>query len=462
MANEFFQLFQLSEVKQISETCCFNTDSMFDLLTGDTRRGVDGKWYLNGGLGPAIAGILGRAGMFKSTFAASLISRMSAIYQTQMFVVDSEDAISRNKSRIARMAGDHSDEFGEQYIVTLDGTTEYDLAKLLELIKEIGEKKKSLGKDAMFTTPFIDPHTNKPIKIYRPTPIFIDSLTEAHGTAEATMVGDSGLDDAKTKTAYMLDANQKTLFLRQAKRYAAEYGLELVCTAHYGPKLNLGYLPPPKALQFMSQDESPKGVGSKFNFLTSPQALIQSCSLCKDDAKQCKYKLGPDTSPTDLSEIVVQIQRCKNNASGLMHPFVVSQENGLLTETTDYNYLRANKGFSMIGNNVTHQSVFLPKVNMTRNSFRTTCQENPQLIRALQLGSQLLYIKTNWNASGWPFALNVEPQKLVDALMSDKNKYTVDRVLNSRGFWLPEEIKDDREYLSVFDVLEQHSVLNKA
>ena len=443
-----------SELQQAKETVCFNTDTMFDLLTGDCRRNPkDGKWYINGGLGPSVAGIGGRSGCFKSTFAGSLGTRVSAIYDSQMMIFDSEIAIIRNKERIIHMAGAHAGKLTDDHIVCLDAKNTYDLESIREAIHDLGEEKLKC-KDNMVTTPFVDRKTGEFIKSLVPSVIFIDSLTEAFSREEESLMTEKGSDDSRAKTLAMLDANKKTMILRHLNRYAGAYGIELMVTAHYGQKLNLdSYTPAPKTLQYGSQSEGFKSVGSKFGFLTSPLALIKSATNIVDDAKQAKYKLG-DTSPTDLNEIVVLMQRCKNNASGLTFPFVVSQELGLLDDVTHYHYLRSNKAFGMLGNNITHQSVFLPKINMTRNSFRQLCIDNPQLRRALQLTTQLAYIQTNWSASGWRFPLKVEPQRLMDVLSSDKAKYSVDRVLNSRGYWLPQEVKCDQEYLSIIDVLE--------
>ena len=158
-----------------------------------------------------------------------------------------------------------------------------------------------------------------------------------------------------------------------------------------------------------------------------------------------------------MNELLVLIQRSKGNASGITHPFVVSQEDGLVTDCTDYAYLRtAGKGFSMTGNNVTHQPFLMPDTNLTRNTFRGICQKDHRVVRALQLGAQLLYIQNNWSSKGFDFSMKPDPKKFVDFLMSDKSPYTVDRILNSRSYWLPEELKteDTPEYLSIFDILE--------
>ena len=154
------------------------------------------------------------------------------------------------------------------------------------------------------------------------------------------------------------------------------------------------------------------------------------------------------------------MQRSKGNASGVTHPFVVSTDSGLTTECTDYAYLRTvGKGFSMTGNNVTHQPLLMPDTNITRNTFRSICQKDHRVVRALQLGAQLLYIQNNWSSNGWDFSMKPDPKKFVDFLMSDKSPYTVDRILNSRSYWLPEELttKETPEYLSIVDILELYA-----
>ena len=93
-------LFEGIEMKKSTPSVCFNTDTMFDLQVGGAQRGRDGLWYLNGGLGPSIAGIHSFGGMYKSTLAGSLGFRVASIYQSKAIVADSEDAISRDKARM--------------------------------------------------------------------------------------------------------------------------------------------------------------------------------------------------------------------------------------------------------------------------------------------------------------------------------------------------------------------------
>lgn len=449
-------LFEGIEMKKSTPSVCFNTDTMFDLQVGGAQRGRDGLWYLNGGLGPSIAGIHSFGGMYKSTLAGSLGFRVASIYQSKAIVADSEDAISRDKARMARMAGYHSitiDESPNNQVACLDCKVEYDIDGLFKFLRELGEKKLKHHKEFMITTPFIDLSTGEFVKVLAPTPVLVDSLTEMHSNDELVQV-EVGIDDKKTKTVYMIDANKKTLFLRWMNKMCAEYGYACICTAHYGEQLNLdSYGPTPKQLQYLKQGYKVKGVGSKFTFLTSPQCQVVSAKVLEDDKHESWYKFG-NTPPTDVNEIGVLIQRCKNNVAGSTFTYVVSQMNGLLTDVTDYHYLRTNKMYGMTGSLQSQQLVLYPEKSMGRNTIRGIAAEDPKLRRALQLTAQLYYIQNNWNAETMPFEIKMTPERLMEILASDKNTYTVDRILNSRSYWLPEEIKSEQEYLSIFDVLE--------
>lgn len=455
----FFNLLGENE-QQLKPAVCFNTDSLFDLMTGELKVGKGGKIYINGGMSPAVIGVMGRSNMYKSTFAASLMARIAAIYGQQVAIFDSEDSVGRGTDRLLRLAGNHMSELVPEQFLKFDATLDYDLATTEKKLKEFGEKKKAHQKELMLTTPFIDPTTGDLQKVWAPTLVFIDSLTEMHSNEEDEMLDSKqGLADSKVKTVYMKDANSKTIFLRKIRRMAIEYGFIIVTTAHYGKQLNLdSYGPTPKQLQFMQQDYGPKGVGSKFLFLTSPQFMVNSCKCLQDDAKECWYKFGANTPKLDVNEIIIQIHRCKNASSGTMHPYVVSQENGLLTEVTDFNYLKQMK-WGLTGNNVTCQCMVTPDINLTRNSLRPICQEKPEEIRALQLVAQYKYILDHFNQDAllktMGFNAAVTEKEFMDFLNSDKHKGLVDRMLHSRGYWLPKELetKDTPEYLSIMDVL---------
>jgi len=451
-------LFVDTPVKSAPMSVSFNTDSIFDLQSGYAVQGYDGMYYINGGWGNTISGVHGFGGMYKSTHAGSLLVRSASIYDVQLVIGDSEDAISRDKERLQRMGGDHPISIGKEgtpnQLVCLDCKMEYDLDTFFSFLHDLGETRLKRRKELTFTTPFIDFATGERVKTWSPMPIFMDSITEMYSNDEMTQVA-VGLDDKKTKTVYMMDANKKTIFLRWMSKFCAKYGFVCCATAHYGAEINMdAYGPSPKQLQYMKQGFKVKGAGSKFTFLTSPQYQIVSCKVLEDDKHEAWYKLG-DTGPTDINEVAVMLQRCKNNSSGSTFNYVISQSNGLLAAVTDYNYLRANKLFGLTGNLQNHQLTMYPDHNITRNTVRELSNNDKKMCRALQLTAQLLFIQQNWNMDRMPFPVDIEPQKFVDTIMSGKNPLTMDRLLCSRGYWLPAEMetKETPEYVSIFDAL---------
>jgi len=446
----------MEDVRLATKTVNFNTDTLFDYQVGSVERGVDGKFYLSGGYGPSLIGGIAKPGYYKSTLMGSFAARISALYQVQEFILDSEDAISRDRDRLVRFAGEHSGLIdADKQIICLDGTSEYDVDHLLKFVQEICENKKKHAKDLMITTPFHDAAcSGKELRMLAPTVLFVDSLTELHCLDEMKIV-DEGLDSSKATTIAMRDALKKTYLLRWLKKLAVEYNIIVVLTAHFGKKIDIdgGYGPTPKTMQFMQADMAIKGVGSKFTFLTSPQVNIDSCKVLQDDSKQCWYKFG-DTGPMDVNELIVKIQRCKNNNAGTMQPYIVSQSNGYLEDATNFHYTKTiGKMFGLSGNMTTCSHTLVPDKTMTRNSMRKVIGEDYRIHRAFQLTAQLLYLQRNWNINEL-FPHNVEPERFCDFILSSKDPYTKDMILESRSYWLPKEIKSERPYMSLMDILE--------
>lgn len=446
----------MNDVRLATKTVNFNTDSIFDLQVGGVERGVDGKFYVTGGYGPSLVGGIAKPGYYKSTFMGSMAARIAALYGVQEFIVDSEDAISRSRERLVSFAGEHWDLIDpDLQIKCLDGTTEYDVDHLLKFVQEICAIKKQNAKNLMITTPFHDADlSGKELRMMAPTILFIDSLTELHCLDEMKIV-DDGLDSSKAQTIAMRDALKKTYLLRWLKKLAVEYNIIVVMTAHFGKKIDIdgGYGPTPKTLQYMQADMAIKGVGSKFMFLTSPQVNIDSCKVLQDDSKQCWYKNG-DTGSMDVNELIIKIQRCKNNSAGTMQPYIVSQSEGYLEDATNFHYTKTiGKMFGLTGNMTTCAHALVPDKSMTRNSMRRVIGEDYRIHRAFQLTAQLLYLQRNWNINEL-FPHNIDPQKFCDFIMSSKDPYTKDLILESRGYWLPKETKNERPYMSIMDLLE--------
>ena len=445
-------LFDEMNIVSSEETVGFNTGTLFDLGTGSYDQGVNRQWILNGGLGSFITGVVGMNGMYKTTFAWSAIIRSMGIYPgTECIIDDTENTLDRDKERALNMAGEFT--VDPSRIVWLKGI-DYDLDNLYAFVKEICLKKAAHKNDYMVETPFIDKKTLKPLRVWMPTYLFIDSLTELISAAEEEMINGpkaAGLGEKANNTIYMLDGNKKTILIRSLRRLAQQYGLIVVCTGHYDKKIQMDmYSSNPKETQFGKNEYSTRGCGSKFKFLTGLYARTQA-SLLQDSNKEALYSWGA-TPNTDVNEVQVYIERCKANRGGSITPFVVSQSIGLLNDVSNYHYLRINDYFGLNGNKQKQQPFLTPEITISRNTIREVADANAQVRRALEIAAQLKFIQNNWITNNIPYNVNIAPQALFDGLMSDKNKNLIERVLNSRGYWT--YAKDDKEYLSIFEIVD--------
>ena len=83
----------------------FNTDTMFDLMTGKYQQSDDGEWYLNGGLRAHTNLIAGPQGHYKTVTSGSLVMRAKSIYADSDLIVNDteESSIITDKDRFLRI-----------------------------------------------------------------------------------------------------------------------------------------------------------------------------------------------------------------------------------------------------------------------------------------------------------------------------------------------------------------------
>lgn len=445
-----------SELKIVNDLASvgFNTGTLFDLVTGRYVRGINDEWYLNGGLSNHINMFVGMSGQFKSTISNSLCVRSLALYdKSECIIKDSEQALSKDKDRAIRMAEEFYNDKLSDRVLWLD-STHYNLNNTDVLIKEYCNKKMERKSELTVETPFID-EFDKPIKIWVPTFIVIDSLTMLKVDAEEEMLdgsGAKGLGDAKINTLAMLDGNKKTTFTAAMRRRCQQYGIVFVVTGHYDTQVQMDpYQIMPKDTPFSRGNFKVKGCGSEIKFLASIYAKCQATVL-QDSNKEALYSSGR-TLPKDLHEVSLLLERCKTANAGEITPFVVSQSEGLLNAATNYHYLRLHDYFALNGSKQKHQCALYPELTISRNTVRELASATPELRRALELCAQLCFIKRNWNVKDLPFDFDISPSKLFDNLISDKHKTLADTILNTRGYWSYDK-KHPVSYMSLFKVLD--------
>lgn len=432
----------------------FNTGTLFDLPTGKYVQGVDGEWYLTGGLPMHITVFGGRNGHFKSTITNACAQRITAIYpDSDLIVEDTEDSLTKDKERAYAMAEELAPKINKNNVQWLKGI-DYDLDSFDKWFKDYCIKKEANAKDLMVETPFFDEKTQKPLRVMIPTTMMMDSITELVTAVEEDMVNGEktqGIGDPKNNTVAMVDGNKKTLWIRTMRRRCQKYGIIFVGTGHYDKILEMDpYSPTPKETIVGKQSWKLKRCGSNLKFLASIYA-ITNATLLVDSNKEPLYDDGTSASK-DIFQVDVTLERCKTACSGTTTPFVASQTKGFLNAVTNYHYLRLNNYFGLNGNKQKQQPFLMPDTTISRNTVRQIAGSSPQVRRALELAAQYCFIKNNWNTRDLHVDFSMEPAKVFDILNSDKKKTLVQDILNTRGYWTYGQC--DVPYMSLIRMLE--------
>ena len=436
----------------------FNTGTLYDLMTGSFMPGVDGKWYCNGGPGPYLTGIHAEGNMYKSTTMDAFIVACMKIYNDpdiEAIVYDTEGSKSMDRVKDFFNEPLFEKKDREELLNRIDvwPGEEIELDEFYVRIGNICQYKEKKKAKYRVKTPFIHPATGKAIEVWKPTFVFIDSLSEMQAEGEDELLNKEGLDSGKANTVWLKDGNRKTLLVRKIAKIARKYGIVFILSAHTGDNGGMGdsqYAPPSKQLQFMKQKHKIKNVGSKFDFLTHVMMQIWSCSVLLDGSKTSSLYCEGETDKMDLNEVSIMIQRNKLNASGKMQPFVISQHYGILNTITNYHYLRSNGYKGLVGNKQTHACALMPDKKFTRNSIRKLIHGDYKFSRAMDLMAQYMYIKNNWNIAALPVSFERTAEELHQAIV-DHPELDLDKVLETQSTWSYE--KQEREYMSIIDLL---------
>lgn len=430
-----------------------NTGSLYDLQTGMFIRGLDGKFYLDGGINRSINGATGRKHTFKSTFMIAMMIRAAYFFskRCEIILIDDEESISRDGIRVTQVGGVPIPKEQFTAYTGADITVGQSFDALIQLCKS----KKEMEKDYLTTIPLIDPNTGKEAEIFIPSFFGIDTISNLRDASEEEMLksGES-MDDGKTNTIFMKPGRNKTVFTTALNAKCSEMGIYAFWCAHEGETNDMGSVTPkPKQLGYMKQGYKIKGTGSKFDELTIPLVEVVSAKklLASDNASPLYGE--PGTTDNDQFEILVQVLRGKLNSSGISCPFVMSQTKGFLNDLTNYHFLRSNEYYGLIGNKQNHRNALLPDINLTRNNIQKNFEDHPELKRAMEILAQLLFIQTKWSVGKRPVEIDfsITPEEMYKKMTEKK---LTDRILNSRGYFCTDDgIGYQKEYLSIPDII---------
>lgn len=435
--------------KDVVPVFYINTGTLYDYLTGKFRYGIKNTWVLDGGL-PQCFGLSGRGQTYKSGTAGTLFARAMGIHQNaEGMVYETEGAVS-GAERYDDFVGPFGSPISNR--ITFRNATDYSLTGFYDDFVKITEEKIKHAKDYMVESPFLNPATNKPYKIFIPTFMFVDSFSRARGDKSNELYDENSVDDSAFNMSAMADGAVKTRVMNDLPNRAARSGCYVILTAHVGNKMDLNpYAPTPKQLQYMKNTDKLKSVGSAYEMLTTVLMQTIGAKVQQNKDKNCEYPTSFST-PNEVNEVTTTLIRCKNNAAGTVFPFMISQYQGILDAVTNFHFLRNNKnwGMNVFGNQQEFSTYLSPDTKLTKKNLREITDKDYAVARGLELTAQLCFIQTLWSTWKMPDYVHMKPMDFAERLMNSGTE-TVNRVLQSTGVWSTS--KQERERLTIMDVL---------
>lgn len=433
--------------EDVSPAPCINTGTLIDIATGGFEQGHNGEWLLNGGLAP-ITGYVGRGGQYKTTLADYIIATTLKRYPEAEGWKHDVEQNAFNKARYDTFAGE---EVSSRILLT--NSAALSMSETISKIKEFMAYRLKHKKDLYRKTPFRDTKGN-PKYAWIPFLISIDSFTLFRTDSEVlASMSDKSMEDSSRNMDDMTDGKVKRKLLFDFSRWAYQAGFNFLLPAQISDKAEINpYAPIKKQLQFLGNGDHIKGVGNQYTFLTNTVFQSTKPSPLLDSKKSPEYPSG-SSSGADLNEVNMVVLRCKTNFAGSVIPLVVAQSSGVHSGLTNYHYLKKNNdfGFNVKGHN--RYSLFLPEELLHRNTLADKLRENYELERGLEIMSQYCWMLNNWNINALDVNVPKSPEEFVKAI-NECSELKLSDILNSRGYWIFDGQKNDREYMSLFDIFD--------
>lgn len=427
----------------------YNTRFPMDIVTGLFERGFNNQWLLNGGL-PPILGLSGRGGYYKSTYLDSIIvSILEAYPESEAYKLDTENNNFTNQ-RFHVMAK-KKDTVDRIHCTNLASQS---MSEFEEMIKQIGAYKVEHKKDCLVESPFKDNETGKPLLVWMPTVIGIDSFTCFKSGSEIEKTEKTNADSKDRNMIFLHDGLVKHRLMTMFSQYAYKYGLNFILTAQVDDRYDLEmFKTSVKQNQWMKQGDQIKSVGSQFKFLTNTllQCLGPTPLTTKDKDKDPWYPINGAGS-AEINDLNVKIIRCKTNASGLMIPTLASQNYGIMPGLSYYHFLVEHDDFGFITKGNNKYSVLMPDLLLKRTNINTVLQDNYELNRALEIMGQLKWMLMYWNIKNFGVSIPETAEKFVELVVSN-NTTSIQDILNSRGYWTYDKA-NEHPYMSILDICE--------
>lgn len=438
-----------------------NIGAGFDIPAGTFIEGKFGEMILNGGAPPLIV-IAAGPNCYKTLLLiyilTTIMDRMGSFTKGMLYDTE-ENAFTESLSRLIQENPDIKDRdmfFNDRLIITdkiaLPGEAFFKRCQAA-MDNKVNNKK------LIITTPFIDAKTKEYIR----RPIFsvvgIDSITEFTTETSDKLIDNSELGSSEQLPAHLKLGLMKNNMISRIPALANRSNTIFVLTGQVGYKINMDPMKPnTKVMPAMKQDEIVKGCSPKLHVLANitwaaraTKPLVNRNTKAPDFPKLQGVEIEGDT---DLNLVSYTTWRSKVGKSSLFNHVVVSQSDGILPTMTELLILKDGE-FGLGGNMQNYFSPFLPDIKLSRTTVRSKFDNNERLRRAINISSEICQMKQ----LGLYSDLIMDTEPLVQELI--KGGYNIDQVLDSRGYWTPNEAEDPKNFLSSLDILRMAKGLYK-
>lgn len=452
-----------------------NIGAPFDIPTGTPVVGFKMETIINGGI-HHVNGIVGEGNVGKTAVAIYMF--VTVIYNyaiSQGLIYDSEGNLKKQRLRIT------ADALYQELIYTLEEIEqsegrldEYDLRRIVftTVEKYMGDElwsmvKSVVGKSAKnkkdvetIDTPFKD-RKGQPLKIAPFVQLLIDSISmfqvSSHDDIKSNAVGSN-----KRNMESMRDSGAKSQLINELPAFCLRNNLFVTMTAHIGAQHQIDPMTPPKkVLAYLSQKQKIKNVPEKFLFVPQTVWYIYGTNTLFNSS-QDRTPLYPRSSTdekimrdTDLQIANLMCLRNKSGLSGSPFEIIISQSEGILPTLSQFHYCKTRDRFGLAGNLINIKMVLYPSCTFTRNTIREKIREDNKLVNAIRLTTEILqsriYHPTYVAVSA---TADVTMEQIYEKLTADG--YNWDELLETRGYWLPDQYTNHVRYLSGIDLLNMY------
>ncbi len=437
-----------------------NIGCLQDIPTGNYLIGAHGESILLGGMA-YVEGVGGRGNMGKSTY---MFFRQLTAYKrycrSTLGIYDTETSLrfSRLNALYRTILGSlqsmQMPDLEDTGRVSITDNTVMTGNKWFAALSDFAEEKRKNAKEFTYTTPFIDPKTNKHYTALYPSLFGVDSLSQFMTDSVEAVFDKSEVGDSSANTVYMKGGNAKSQMLMQMPTTTGSAGLYVSMSLHVGDQIVIDqYNTPAKLLSDMKGNIAFKHVPKNITFLTNNLWYVLASMPLQH--KETKTPLYPKDSSdnmagdTDLRIMQVQNLRAKNGPTGMPFELIWSQSEGILPGLSEFNYIKSFNRYGLGGNDRTYYLELLPDLNLSRTTIRGKIDSHPELRRALEITSEMCQMQALWDDTEGLFCTPLELYKDLKALGYD---WSV--LLNTRGYWVFEEDSaNELPFLSTMDLL---------